>query len=103
MRSIIDDFTAKDVFGHVIVSFSGGRQVLLGVEDKLVSISTQENGDLLADHSKGEHIAILLLTVLQELNRVATNCTRLNRLKWQCLPCVHLHAKLDSIAHEGNP
>ena len=81
VRSIVDDFTAKDVFGHVIVGFSGRRQVLLGVEDKLVSIGTQEHGDLLADHSKGEYIAVLFLTVLQELDGVATGGTRLDQLK----------------------
>lgn len=80
VRSIIDDFTAKDVLGHVVVGFSGRGQVLLGVEDKLVAVSAQENGDLLAHHSKGEDIAVLFLTVLQEFDRVAMDGTRLNPL-----------------------
>lgn len=70
VRGIIDNFASKDILGHVIISFSSRGKVLLCIEDKLIAISTQADCNTLANHIESENIAILGLTISQELDGI---------------------------------
>jgi hypothetical protein len=54
----------------MVVRSSSRRQILLAVENELITISTQTGCDGHTSHLEGENITVFLLTVLQKLDRL---------------------------------